>query len=504
MPMRLNFDVLLVILSLIEDRPVMAKLMRTCRTLQRAGVPYLLEGGINIRNSKGLASLCHFMLNKNPPRFLHLRHLILDPWVLMTPTEGPFANVDVVVSFFKNAGQLETLELSMCDDIFVDSRISQAISSLSNIRQFKTFFMTVPVYQMLCKFHSPLTKLDAGYGDTDMDPCDPVHLFQHFKNSLQELHVHWVVFESSDILYPRLTTLSAKHCAEVDVGCMFRAFPNLRDFTLRMADEDDSMEDLDVEDSRQENVVAQAAGTWEALERLRGTLLGLYLLAIRSKVKRLCVRPGSLRTEHGTKLRTILSDSRPTALLLSIESPSFDSSQLGEYLAPALETLNALELEICLRGEYWEDPTPTIVRQASHPPFRYLALTALREQIATLATLSSFSIQLLVLKLDWSYTKCSPVTSAYFLPEEERPPKPVDPRRPSDPLRTLDLESLAQDVMCAIPSLRHFFVATGYRSTMEYWEIQTSAQEHSDGSERSLVQLSQASGREYLRKSLLS
>ena len=61
--MRLNFDVLLVAMSMLQDRVDIGRMMRTCWTMYHAGASYVLNGQENVRTPLQLISICGFMLN---------------------------------------------------------------------------------------------------------------------------------------------------------------------------------------------------------------------------------------------------------------------------------------------------------------------------------------------------------------------------------------------------------------------------------------------------------
>lgn len=72
--LRLNYDVLLIVLRAASSKAGLARMMRTCRTFYQTGIPFLLEGKIAITGSRGLASFCEFML-ADGERFHYLRSL---------------------------------------------------------------------------------------------------------------------------------------------------------------------------------------------------------------------------------------------------------------------------------------------------------------------------------------------------------------------------------------------------------------------------------------------
>lgn len=54
-----------------------SRMMRTCQTLYLAGVPYILDGSVQILSAKKFFSFCMFMLHDPARRFRHLRDLEL-------------------------------------------------------------------------------------------------------------------------------------------------------------------------------------------------------------------------------------------------------------------------------------------------------------------------------------------------------------------------------------------------------------------------------------------
>lgn len=275
MPPRLNFDVLFVVLSLVEGRPDIGRMMRTCRTMHRAGVPHLLYGNIRICDLEKFLSLCCFMLDKNTPRFRHLRYLDLDGWdPTSVHTSVVSAVNDTILEFFHKAQHLERLTLGFKDSdmLLGNTRLPQAISSLTSLVEFNMYGMGKEGCAMLSKLQSPLTMISVTFDLSDMNPSDPVHIFRRFKDSLQELQINWASFDTGDTTYPHLIFLRVDACVRVDIGCMFRAYPNLQGLLFQMVDEEaDDGQDPSIELCRQVNIAAQAAGTWETLRCLSGS-----------------------------------------------------------------------------------------------------------------------------------------------------------------------------------------------------------------------------------------
>ncbi|KIP04723.1 hypothetical protein PHLGIDRAFT_181774 [Phlebiopsis gigantea 11061_1 CR5-6] len=473
-PLRLNFDVLLVVLSLVEGRPNIGRMMRTCRTMHRAGVQHILYGNIRICDFEKFLSLCCFMLDKNPPRFRHLRHLDLDGWDATSATTSAILAVnDTILEFFQKAQYLEKLTLQFRDSdmLLGNTRIPQAISSLTNLVDFTMYGMGREGCTMLNKLQSPLTTISVCFDLYDMNPSDPGHIFRRFKDSLQELHIDWASLGTGDTTYPHLIFLRVDACVRADIGCMFRAYPNLQGLLLRMVDENeeaDDSQDPSIELCRQANIAAQAAGTWETLRCLSGSLVGLYKLAARSKVQRLFL--GLLRSSHLTRLQAVLTDSQPRALSFVIDAPQFDSVRLGEFLAPAVETLTALKLDVHnMIDWHYKHPSVTVT--------------------ALLVSLSSFPIQFLSVTLFWGT-----VGSLTFYSSD--PHQPDDACHP--PFSALDVEALAQEAMRAIPSLRNLALYTVNPWRQWHWEIKSGAQGDGDG--RIVIPLDQDEGERVLER----
>lgn len=366
--MRINFDVLLVILSQFGsgNRQDIGRMMRTCRTLYRAGIPYILEGEVKIDNFPKFIPFCYFMARTDPLRYCYLRTLKVDCWGDIPPLD----NEDLFATFFRKAKLLKDLTIYGADMLFKDERVPCAISALTNLRSLSVHdYMLEPYEKMITSIQSPLVKLHA-VGNDSSEFQDPFHLYQHLAKTLESLRVEHVYFESAaylDVQFLKVTSLRIEEgSAECGIGDLYDAFPNLRELTVFLGNTISDPEEIEIiDEDRAKNLNEQEAGVpiWETLDRVTGEVLSIYELAIQSKIRWLTLEETNIReTSRGERfIRAILTDSQPSALTFEIDVYEVPLPRLGNLMAPALATLTAMDLKLFVDTEAWIDPNPSVV-----------------------------------------------------------------------------------------------------------------------------------------------
>lgn len=250
--MRLNYDILISVMSFLKSRTDLRRMMSTCRMLNKAGVPHILDGQTWVGSPQKFLALCLFLYREPAYRFRHLRHLTL-PY--FSAVQVPVASSQLV-QFFRHAQYLETLKLYypglFC--LSCDEQVNSAISALASLRNISLFPISIESSAILRELQSPLRTLKISCGDLDTYLSDLSPTLARFKDSLEELDIDHTRLPTPDVQYPRLITLRVELSTPrtVVLRRMCTLFPNLRNLAIRriLGSEPDSV----LEELRGENL----------------------------------------------------------------------------------------------------------------------------------------------------------------------------------------------------------------------------------------------------------
>lgn len=339
---KLNYDVLLNVLEVADDRKTQASLMRTCQVLRRAGGRLLLVNGVQLYFAGHFESFCHFML-ADATRFCYLRDLYLDLDFFPETSDRSGA---LLATVLLQAQQLENLTM---DHSAVLEHFPEVVGAIAELTKLKSLSMSDADYLDQDKLHNMLFLLKSElrilfciFHDCDEinGPYSPVDALEGVAPHLEELYVTYAYFLSSrGPVYPRLKKLSAGEGSEmVDCSVLVRAFPNL--VYLSMAEYMTSTF-MTEEEQRLENIEAQETLRWQHLSYVEGTLISLYVLALQCPITtlKLCW------IEDGDFLPAVLNETTPTNLWLSIDDATA-VFKLRDALSDAVVRLHLRQLAI--------------------------------------------------------------------------------------------------------------------------------------------------------------
>ena len=336
---------------------------RTCRALHHSGARYLLQGDIRIWCPEELASLCQYISRDVAHRSRYIRSLDLEMYAehVADSDEAP-QTAPFVTLLSEYAGNLETLSIAYTE--LLAAELNLVLPSLSHLRSLILSALSKDVEGLLKRVHSPLRVLNISLYDdwwTEGITADPAVICAPFKDVLEVLDVSDATFETSYVQYPSLTTLVVHGSEWAELKHIFQSFPNLANLRLLMFYEldDEGLEDT-IDEYRMLNVADRERGCWAKLQRLESGLISAYMLGVQSIVGTLSLMNGDLRgnIRDCDRLRAVLTDTRPAALILPLRIPStLSESKFGEVLAPAADRLTTLVVYV----------------ETSGPPFTHLS-----------------------------------------------------------------------------------------------------------------------------------
>lgn len=357
--MLLNYDILILVMSFLEHPRYIRSMMNTCRTLHRAGIPYVLRPPFRALLPQRFLSRCTFLHRDPVHRFRYVNHVVLPLW----NDDRFLGGGSHLTKFFQHAQHLETLELVRSEHSlsFSDERVNSAISALTSLRNLSLIQLCEESVPIIRDLQSPLRKLDIGLGYPYGWLDDYSSILARFKDTLEDLNLDRLYFPTSDTQYLRLTTLRVVTFTPITIalGRIHLLFPNLRNLVFSDLY---NKESLPLQEVREENIkVQRRKGGWKSLQYLRGPIQGLYALAAQIRVEHLDLGSERLVTEDCDMLSAILSGCRPSHLSLRLEVPRFDLSRLRGVLTSVEETLASLQLFIYYSGDGSKNPCSCIV-----------------------------------------------------------------------------------------------------------------------------------------------
>ncbi|KAI0656121.1 hypothetical protein C8Q70DRAFT_1014848 [Cubamyces menziesii] len=305
---KLYEDVLLAIMDVCAPATI-ARLMRTCRMLYRAGPKRLLATNPYIGDTVSsdgsdclLRSFCLFLMAERCSRFRYLPQLHVGvTWIAHREVANMFHECVLRMS------HLEVLSFVADLDALLDCHpgLVDAFARLPRLKHLSISTRGKACFPMLKKMRSRLVsvslRLWRDKDDDDLDPLpdmNPVTLLIHSKDTLQRLNCEtWDAFR----VFPRNPQYLAMRHLTIDcevlpaTKTLVRAYPNLTHLHINWTDLDsltampEYLEGL--ERKHLENVQAQdRAGRWSALEEVEGSLEGIYAMGLTCKVERLLPR----------------------------------------------------------------------------------------------------------------------------------------------------------------------------------------------------------------------
>ena len=366
--MRLNYDILLVVMSLLRRKKDILRLACACRALYQAVIPYLLKGHVELKSQAHIVSFCHFML-RDRSRFRYLRSLSFGDGndddlneILDEETER------LVPTMFKHASNLEVLLLD-CDRFVSTESFCRAIAELPSLSTFIVYLEDYECYRMFRGIKAPVKSVHIIPRDNSPPPDeqpDAIYVVEPMKDSLEILHVtHFDAVFSMDTQYPKLVELYINGGLLTEIRPLIHSFPNLR--RLRIFLEESNMpwvhEDASLRQIIQHNILAQTHERWKTLSQVSSDTHALRMFRIHSKVDYLNIEGDELTGEDLDDLFDVLSETRPRRLTFRCHEFPRNIQRLDHVLSPVSDMLEALRLDFVVKGREAKEPGPIIVRR---------------------------------------------------------------------------------------------------------------------------------------------
>lgn len=329
--MVLNYDILLNVMTFLvphwgqwyEQRDLLA-LMRTCRSLYRAGMPIFLGGDIQVTSEPSrVYQFSEFVLG-DPDRPHYLRDLSLEYLTFPRHTSAVVRHkiTGRLAELLSQARNLKRLHITSVEDFLEsDQRLATAIASLRALERIGFYGVGDRAFDMVTAINCAVTYSDVGFiGDvpvvgeqSTVRKRDPIPMLANFHETLTELKIHWSDPPGTSYAYPFVTALFIEGTS-VDVAMLAHCFPNLTHLTLA-ASPYQYMEELD--DARHKNQEASPA-SWETLYVLTCGILPSYALGLSFTKVRVWVGAVMDLLEDLPKFYTVLEDIRPSHLKLTV------------------------------------------------------------------------------------------------------------------------------------------------------------------------------------------
>lgn len=357
--MRLNLDILTVVVSHMIRRADMLAIMRTCKSVYAAGIPALLKRNVRFAKQDKLAFFCDFILADAPARGKHIREL---EFCKSLGKIKKAALCEKVAQVLEHATGLETLTLASCDDFVAsDEKIEQAFTQLKSVKDLTIREADATITEMVKQMQSPVEKVNITFIGMNDSDHNPVSVLSAFQETLRTLYAWQPEFEEpTSEVYPNMHNLDVVFWNNIDTEPLVRAFPNLRHLALDLQGATDGGLEEDKEDIREKNEQGQAEVQWTQLEHVSADDLNLYLAAIKANVKTLDLR---VNWESETdQITAILSDMRPARLNLHFSTDWENEGDVPERLPGVLEAMSEDLTHLYMKIRDIDDPETAFVR----------------------------------------------------------------------------------------------------------------------------------------------
>ncbi len=484
MALKLPFD-LLVFIQSFADQTTISRMMRTCRYLHELGERFLLSD-VRLSSRDLVEGFSKYMLLSCSDRLSMFCALRLE-----MDSMGRSSSESLRELFVKMRARSKLVSLTILhpeEVLLENSGVSSAIAALSSLRHLELWNVGPMGAELLRSLQSKLVRVSLKMKTDEADwwpnSCPDVSLLvRGSKDTLEELRVSHPGPTSSDpdgdesgaalafgMCYPCVRTFVVEPGVFTPYTADYlRAYPELESLTVRGPKEYPRREDRAQLDP---NIEAP----WASLRYVEGSMMALYGLALPCHVSTVHINDFDFEPNM-TVLRTVLADTRPVHLKLSI----FSARCCKKFYVPALEqlelpSLQALSLNVVLMCDDTHlDITKWMVCSSLYPRRESRSLTCLQKCILRIpkafTKLSAFEL----------HFDCSRLTSAYHcLHSTSRMCPANDCMRPSllpieRQLKSLSMRSLARRIQKRVPHVRRIVTRmsghyAGYRACAELGE----------------------------------
>lgn len=315
--MRLNFDILFIVMNHFWSTQDVQSLMMTCSTLYNYGVPRLFNARLRV-TKRNIVSFCAFMM-RDLSRCKYITRMQFLFWRLPEPLGTQMTTI------LQHATELgEVIIDATCLDI--DPRIPAAVAALPSLEDVQINGFCTDVGRIFKDARGPIKRVDAEPLGNDGGPADIIEVFSGVKATLERMIVGIASWEEHrDVVYPKLSWLVIWNPYECTVRGLITSFPNLRQLHVGIRPEEGVdnplswIDDFDAE--RHENIEDQTLrGSWTRLDTLRGDVDILYAMGLICRVNNLHLRVNGPKFEGEAfaRFRGVVELSQPEHLHLSV------------------------------------------------------------------------------------------------------------------------------------------------------------------------------------------
>lgn len=252
------FDVIFDLFSYLSDRGDMSRLMRTCKTVHRHGIPALLRDTIDVYH-KNLITLCRFF-KADMSRCAHLRQLLVRDL-----NDASKMGIQFFARVLQKATNIRHLHIG--EDALTNRDLRTALSNMKSIQELKLSFWDDEAASFLTHTQSPVRRLQVHCLPPDEWAIDSyADILQHLaslQNELEELIVQWgsLCEVPEGLRFPKVHTLHIYGCDAVEIRPIIVAFPNVRQLTIMGDEEIDALElSVNVDNIRTQNIRQRYSG----------------------------------------------------------------------------------------------------------------------------------------------------------------------------------------------------------------------------------------------------
>ncbi|RPD54432.1 hypothetical protein L226DRAFT_268874 [Lentinus tigrinus ALCF2SS1-7] len=328
-------DVMYIIMS-FSDRPTVSRMMRTCRTLHRGGVPHILRDDVNLCLSSLDESFFQFLLANLDRRLRYLRGLSISPGRFSSERhisrhiqDGVPEMLNSLFTILATIGTNFTrLELYDAEDIFqLHPRLPDTLASLTELEEVKMSSAGSLSCKMLRNLQSRLFFAEISLLDDGDDQAltfqdkIPATLLQGSRTTLKHLSISDVNTTPSGPRYNNLTVLEIVNTYAFITQHYVRTFPGLMKLYISDSFIKDARNLEQLRAIREANIMQQdCMGTWKSLCTYAGPLGIMYALGLTCRITRLQLDDTD---DHGFDhriLSAVLSTARPSHLTIMLES----------------------------------------------------------------------------------------------------------------------------------------------------------------------------------------
>ena len=344
--MRLSFDVLFELIDVlceVYQFRDMCRMMRTCQTLYRRCVPYLIRNDMGISDSQ-ISSFCAFM-TRDLSRCRYLQSARLYLFKLPEPSASH------LVSVLQHATELSDLAINgqLLD---LDSRVVDALATSTSLRKLQV--MDVCKNRKFFRhIRSPIVSMEIAKFTEDPEDDFLVSLAGGLQASLEDLHIEearWGLIAFA--VYANVTKLIILKPKTFCGQGLISAFPNLRTLVFGADKPDIALNSDDLEDEREINMEGQAdEGTWPELDVLEGHPDILYILGFTCTARKLHINTlGHMTDNEGiVRYTAVIETAQPSHLELTLTSMKLEAMYAALSRTP-WDTIRTLHLNVSTTG----------------------------------------------------------------------------------------------------------------------------------------------------------